>query len=146
MLINGIVPSSLDGDSTYKIKIIDVADENLFDISDNTFIINNGVVDVNENNSVVKEYKLFQNYPNPFNPSTVIEYALPVESNVTISVFNTIGQRVAVLLKGTQGAGNHSITWNAQSLSSGVYFYKIKAAGINSKKNFTSFKKAILIK
>ncbi len=140
------VPSSLDGDSTYKIKITDVNDENLSDFSNNTFIINGGVVGVKENNNVVKEYKLFQNYPNPFNPSTVIEYALPAQSNVTISVFNIIGERVAVLFQGTEGAGNHSITWNAQNLSSGVYFYKIEAAGINSKKSFTSFKKAILIK
>ena len=115
-------------------------------MSDNTFSIKGGVVGVNENNNFVKEYKLFQNYPNPFNPSTVIEYALPAQSNVTISVFNIIGQRVSVLFNGTESAGNHSVIWNAQNLSSGVYFYKIEAVGINKNNSFTSFKKAILIK
>ena len=140
------VPSGLEIDSSYKIRITDINDENLFDLSDNTFVINQGTVGVSEPKNIVKEYKLFQNYPNPFNPSTVIEYVLPVESNVTISVFNTIGQRVAVLLDRTQGAGNHSISWNAQNLSSGVYFYKIEAVGFNKKDNFVSYKKAILIK
>ena len=141
------VPSSVAEDSTYKIKITDINNENLSDLSDNTFSINGGVVGVNDNNNAVKEYRLFQNYPNPFNPSTVIEFALPAQSNVTISVFNIIGQKVAVLFKGTENAGNHSVTWNAQNLSSGVYFYKIDAVGINNKNNsFTSFKKAILIK
>ena len=140
------VPSGLEIDSSYKIRITDINDENLFDLSDNTFVINQGTVGVSEPKNIVKEYKLFQNYPNPFNPSTVIEYVLPVESNVTISVFNTIGQRVAVLLDRTQGAGNHSINWNAQNLSSGVYFYEIKAASFNEKNSFTSYKKAVLIK
>ena len=140
------VPSSIGEDSTYKIKITDINDGNLSDLSDNTFSIKGGVVGVNENNNFVKEYKLFQNYPNPFNPSTVIEYALPAQSNVTISVFNIIGQRVSVLFNGTESAGNHSVIWNAQNLSSGVYFYKIEAVGINKNNSFTSFKKAILIK
>jgi len=140
------ISSSQEKDSTYKIKVTNIDDEGLFDLSDNTFVISGGVVDVNEPRSVVREYKLLQNYPNPFNPSTVIEYALPVESSVTISVFNSIGQRVAVLLDGKQGAGNHSIAWNAQNLSSGVYFYKIEAIGFNKKDNFISYKKAILIK
>ncbi len=140
------VSSSQGKDSTYKIKVTNIDNEDLFDLSDNTFVISGGVVDVSEPRGAAKEYKLLQNYPNPFNPSTVIEYALPVESKVTISIFNVIGQQVAVLVNGIQNAGNHSVKWNAQNLASGIYFYQIRAVSPNREKDFTSFKKAILIK
>ena len=139
------VPDSLQRDSSYKIKITNVADNNIFDSSDENFFIKTGTVGVNEAN-IVKNYKLYQNYPNPFNPSTVIKYDLPGISNVTISIFNVIGQRVAVLLNRVQNAGAHSVVWNAQNIASGVYFYRIKATGINSKSDFISYKKAVLIK
>ncbi len=140
------VPDSLHRDSSYKIEITDVVDNNIYDSSDKNFFINTGAVGVNEAAGVLENYKLYQNYPNPFNPSTVIKYDLPGISNVTISIFNVIGQRVAVLINRVQNAGAHSVVWNAQNFASGVYFYRIKAAGINSKGDFISYKKAVLIK
>jgi len=140
------VPASLQKDSSYKIEISDINDNSIFDSSDKNFLINTGATGVSQGNNIVKSFKLYQNYPNPFNPATVIKYDLPGISNVTISVFNVIGQRVAVLLNGVQSAGAHSIVWNAQDFASGVYFYRIKAAGINSKSDFISYKKAVLIK
>ncbi|MEJ2613740.1 MAG: aryl-sulfate sulfotransferase [Ignavibacteriaceae bacterium] len=140
------VPDSLQRDSSYKIEIADVADNNIFDSSDENFFINTVAVGVNEVAGIVKKYRLYQNYPNPFNPSTVIKYDLPAISNVSISIFNVIGQRVAVLINRVQNAGAHSVIWNAQNIASGVYFYRIKATGINSKNDFISYKKAVLIK
>jgi photosystem II stability/assembly factor-like uncharacterized protein len=72
-------------------------------------------------------YHLAQNYPNPFNPSTTIRYGLPNRSQVILTVFNTLGQRIALLQDGEQEAGYHEITFDGKNLSSGVYFYRIQA-------------------
>jgi hypothetical protein len=86
------------------------------------------------------EYYLNQNYPNPFNPSTTIEYSLPKPSNVTIEVYSTIGQKIQTLLNEKMPAGSHQVEFNAQYLSSGVYFYKIEAS------EFQDVKKMILLR
>ena len=83
---------------------------------------------------------LQQNYPNPFNPSTRIQYALPHRSYVTLTVFNALGQRVATLVNGEVEAGYHEVTFNASTLASGVYFYRIQAG------NFNRVKKLVLLK
>jgi hypothetical protein len=72
-------------------------------------------------------YTLSQNYPNPFNPSTTIRYGLPQRSHVSLTVFNTIGQQVAVLQNGEQDAGYHEVKFDGSGFSSGVYFYGIEA-------------------
>ena len=73
------------------------------------------------------DFLLCQNYPNPFNPTTMIQYALPHRSHVTLTVFNTLGQQVAQLVNGDIDAGYHEIQFNANNLASGVYFYRIQA-------------------
>lgn len=94
---------------------------------------------------VVQEFALYQNHPNPFNPSTTISFSLPVESNVSIKLFNMLGQEVAQATNSEFQAGNHKIEFNAQNLSSGVYIYTLEAKGVNGK-NFSSTKKMILLK
>ena len=74
-----------------------------------------------------QETVLYQNYPNPFNPATLIRYFLPGRSDVTLAVYNTLGQRVAVLVHETQEMGYHQVSFNGEGLSSGVYFYRFQS-------------------
>ncbi|MBI5021691.1 MAG: VCBS repeat-containing protein [Ignavibacteriales bacterium] len=87
-----------------------------------------------------KKFTLGQNYPNPFNPTTVIQYELPVQSHVTLSVYNIMGQRVAVLVDQVQDAGYREATFDGSKFSSGVYFYRLQAG------SFIDTKKLLLLK
>ena len=92
------------------------------------------------------EFILSQNYPNPFNPATVIRYGVPVQSRVKIEVYNTIGQRVAMLLDDEREAGYFEVTWNA-SVASGLYIYRIVAVGSDNQTNaFVQVKKMLLVR
>jgi len=70
---------------------------------------------------------LLQNFPNPFNPSTTIRYALPARSHVNLSVYNTLGQLLATLVNGEEGAGDHEATFDGSECAGGVYFYRLQA-------------------
>ena len=89
-------------------------------------------------NLLPSAFELKQNYPNPFNPSTIITYQLPLESNVTLKVFDVIGNEVATLIDNeSKEAGTYSFTFSSEkfSLTSGVYFYQLKSDfGISTKK------------
>lgn len=84
----------------------------------------------------VESFNLESAYPNPFNPSTTIGYALPRRSHVTLAIFNALGQRVATLINADIDAGYHSMQFNASSLGSGVYFYRMQAGGFADTKKF----------
>ncbi len=73
----------------------------------------------------VDDYRLFQNYPNPFNPKTAINYELRIRNDIQLTVYNSLGQKVATLISGEQSAGSHQIVWDASGFASGVYFYKL---------------------
>ncbi len=85
-------------------------------------------------------FALEQNYPNPFNPSTTIRYGLPHKVNVSLTVYNTLGQQVGVLQNGEQEAGYHEVRFDGKNLSSGVYFYRIQAG------DFTQTKRLMLLR
>ena len=92
-------------------------------------------------------FSLEQNYPNPFNPTTNLRFGLPTEANVTLRIYNVLGQEVAVLVNGVQSAGYHQAVWNAAStVSSGVYFYRIAAVPTNGAEPFTKICKMMLMK
>ena len=83
---------------------------------------------------------LRQNFPNPFNPSTTIRYGLANSSQVTLTVFNTLGQQVALLQNGEQEAGYHEVKFDGSGLSSGVYYYRLTAG------TFVEMKKLLLVR
>jgi hypothetical protein len=87
-----------------------------------------------------REFALEQNYPNPFNPATTISYHVPSAGRVTLAVFDMLGNRVATLVDGAAEPGTYTATWHAAGASSGVYFYRLSAAG------HTLTKKAILLR
>jgi hypothetical protein len=90
-------------------------------------------------------FTLGQNYPNPFNPSTKINFTLAVDSKVSLSVFDVLGQEVMTIINNELTAGNHQVDFSAVGLNSGVYFYKLNAAG-NNGSSFSDVKKMILTK
>jgi len=89
---------------------------------------------------VPAQYSLEQNYPNPFNPSTTINFSLPKASDVTVKVYNALGNEVMTLVNEFKNAGTHQVLMNAANLTSGIYFYKIQAG------DFVATKKLTLIK
>jgi hypothetical protein len=98
--------------------------------------------------TAVKEYTnkmpgtfgLNQNYPNPFNPSTIITYSIPKESQVKLKIYNILGQEVKTLVNDSKAPGKYTVNFNASSLSSGVYFYTLRAG------NYFQVKKMMLLK
>ena len=109
----------------------------------------NGVFDYSQvveiNFSVPQEFSLAQNYPNPFNPTTRLSFGLPVESDITLSVYNSIGELVKVVAKGTLQAGTHNMNFEAAGLPSGIYLYTLNAKGSDGVE-FTQTAKMLLLK
>ncbi len=101
---------------------------------------------VDEKRALPVAFRLEQNYPNPFNPSTTINFALPQQAQVTLEVYNMLGQRVATLVAGEElTAGHHNVVWNGRNqmgnpVASGVYIYRIQAG------DFTDVKKMLFLK
>ena len=98
-----------------------------------------------DENVLPTSFNLGQNYPNPFNPSTKLDFAVPTQSKVNISIFNILGQKIATLVDGEYAAGYYSVDWDSRGddgseVASGIYFYKLEA------NNFTDTKKLMLIR
>jgi len=99
-----------------------------------TFALNNPLVSVEENNDLSYSLRI-NNYPNPFNNSTVVQFEIPVDDNVSLELFNSLGERIANLFSGYKNAGRYKIHYNGGVVSSGVYFLIIKtSAGVLSHK------------
>jgi len=98
------------------------------------------VEDKNHSSTLPSQFSLEQNYPNPFNPSTVISFQLPVNSHVTLKVFDVNGREVATLVDGNLEAGKHVVTFAPRDWAGGLYFYKITVG------NFSQTRKAVLMK
>ncbi len=112
------------------VKKVDVGSETMVSIDDGDKQIQ----------KVPKEFILKQNYPNPFNPYTNIEFDLPKTTNVTLTIYNTLGQKITNLLNKKVTAGSHTVTFDGSELSSGLYIYRIKAG------EFTESKTMMLLK
>jgi hypothetical protein len=87
-----------------------------------------------------ENFEMAQNYPNPFNPTTKIEFKVPVQSNVNIKVYNTIGEVVAVLFNDQVEAGNHTVSFDASNLPSGIYIYRIESDNFSQSMKMTLLK------
>ena len=90
--------------------------------------------DMDESSIIPKDFQLKQNYPNPFNPTTTIEYSLPSNETVEISVFDIMGKKIKTLINSFHTIGNYQVQWNGDNnagniVSSGLYFYQVKAGG-----------------
>ena len=109
------------------------------------------VTDVAEEKEIVpSDFVLLQNYPNPFNPTTRIDFSLPISSEVRLVIYSMLGQEIATLINEQKNEGNYSVVWNGRDsfgnkLSSGIYFYKLNATGIDGS-DFTDIRKMILLK
>lgn len=102
------------------------------------FDLNNMAVGVDDELvSLPFDFHLSQNYPNPFNPSTSISYQIPFQSNVSIKVYDALGNLVKVLFNEEQSAGVHQVEFNADKLASGIYFYRIQAGSFAQTKKMT---------
>ena len=101
------------------------------------------LVGVKENLPPINDFALYQNYPNPFNPNTVISYKLPATSNVSLKVYDVLGNEIAILLNEERPAGEYEIEFNVAQLfnmSSGIYFYQLKTG------SFVQTKKMVYLK
>jgi hypothetical protein len=130
--LDSIAVSSLTstGDTTYALTV----NNGLYALT------HAGVSNVVMPSTVAERFSLEQNYPNPFNPSTTIRYELPHSSWVSLKVYNTLGQEVATLVKETKAAGVYTVRFDAGSLASGMYFYRLQAG------NFVETKKMLVVK
>ncbi len=93
-----------------------------------------------EDISLPREYSLSNNYPNPFNPVTRIEFALPEAGMTRLIIYDIVGREIAILLDGEMDAGFHNVTWNANEVASGIYFYRLTSG------TFADTKKMVLLK
>lgn len=103
---------------------------------------NGGILtSLNYNEFVVEsDFYLYQNYPNPFNSSTRISYRLPSRTSVSIKIYDISGREISTVINKTQDAGNYSLSWNAENLASGIYFYRL------STEDFLETRRMILVK
>ncbi|MCK4271330.1 T9SS type A sorting domain-containing protein, partial [bacterium] len=119
------------------------------DSTDDTVIPNPAIIFVEEwttpTATLPTEYTLFQNYPNPFNPETDIQYQIPEGCQVQLSIYNVLGQEIYTLVDGERAAGKYTVRWfgtdsHGRELSSGIYFYRLKAG------DFVDVRKMVLLK
>ncbi len=113
---------------------------------DSAFVINTVTsIETVDNESMPLSFELKQNYPNPFNPTTTIEYTVPNTGQVSLKVYNALGQLVETLVNGKFKAGDYHQTWSAANLASGVYYYQVTMEDLNGNVQ-TKSKKLILLK
>ena len=94
----------------------------------------------NDDENLPEGFALNQNYPNPFNPTTEISFNLPAAANVSLDIFNVAGQKVVTLYEGHLGTGEHSYQWDASTVATGIYFYRLDAG------DYTATRKMVLLK
>lgn len=134
------VPALATG-TTYSIELKNLKSINNVEMNDTVITFKtSGVSGINDEEEMLQGFVLQQNYPNPFNPSTVISWQLAVGSHATLKVYDVLGNEVAELVNNFLEAGNYNVEFNASSLSSGIYFYRLTAGGKNELKKMVILK------
>ncbi len=108
--------------------------------------IEKGYVSIDQEATLCEKYTLNQNYPNPFNPTTSIRYGLPEKSDVTITIYNMLGNKIQTLVNKTQNQGIYQLQWNATDKPSGIYILHIVANTKSGDQTFSDTKKMMLLK
>ncbi|MCX6152373.1 MAG: aryl-sulfate sulfotransferase [Ignavibacteriales bacterium] len=134
------IPSDISVDSLYQLKITSIKDSLLYDISDKVFTITNATDVTKDLPGTISEFTLMQNYPNPFNPCTIIKYSIPQDCFVSLKVYNILGKEMVSLVNKEQNIGNYTISFDANSLSSGIYFYHLQAGKFSATKKLSVIK------
>ena len=132
--------ASYDG-SAEAFYVIEVVDDGMNKVYSKEVNTTTGVAD----EAVPTVYSLSQNYPNPFNPATTIKFGIPQAADVTVKIYDILGQEVKTLMNRNLAAGFHTVNFNASNLISGMYIYRIQANGVDGS-NFTDVKKMLLVK
>jgi uncharacterized protein (TIGR02145 family) len=125
------VPKSLDNKTTYYWRVSSANSFGVSSWSDIWSFSTSGTINDVEEVKHFITFKLTQNYPNPFNPTTRIEYSIPENSFVELKIFDTFGREVETLVNKQQTIGTYSLQWEPKNLTSGVYFYRIRAGKYN---------------
>ncbi len=150
----GYLPELNTGNYSLKTYLADMNGNSLTMLQEPAFVYQHVVGIGNDDNSIPDKFMLAQNYPNPFNPSTIIKYSIPSviarrsgattrqspELSVQLNVYDILGRKVATLVNKKQAPGNYTVQFDASKLSSGIYFYTLRAG------EFTATKKMILMK
>ena len=126
-----------NGSSFYIVSAQDIH-ENISPASNEIEIIVDGLI--KSGFEIPKSYALYQNYPNPFNPYTTIEFDLPKDTKVNLTIYNIRGQKIATLVDQTLSAGKYRYPWRPEGLASGLYMYSIRSD------NYRKVKKMVLVK
>ena len=128
----------------YRLKQIDT--DGTFEFYGLTATVDLMTVTDIENEVLPVKFELYQNYPNPFNPSTKIRFELKEQADVVLTVYNVLGEEISVLLNDYLAAGLHDVEFNANNLSSGIYYYQLQVNTQDSESNFSDFRKMMLLK
>lgn len=136
-------PTDEDANSSFTV-VVEVSDGDLA-VIDTSDITTGNILDVKDDDVIPTEFNLEQNYPNPFNPATTIKFGLPEQADVSLKIFNILGQEIKTLINRNLSAGYHTVNFDASNLISGMYIYRIQATSVDGS-NFVDVKKMLLIK
>lgn len=161
----GNAVTSSDSEGKYKVKVpfgsyaitVDASGFDLLSTSDllvdtigltvNAILHRNALAVEGNDGWLPASFALSQAYPNPFNPITKIDYQLPVECRVKLTVSNLLGQKVLMLVDGVESAGFKTAVWNAMEINSSIYFYRLEAVALNDPTvTFAKVKRVVYIK